>query len=89
MEIKSKKKNPAGAEQMQEHDLAGRAAAISFNGENVGQAAAERCRSLTCTKFLCTDCRYFSTSMQTCPWLSITIVFKIHALTCEAVSVAG
>ncbi len=40
MELKTK--SAAGAPALEESDVAGRAAALSFNGENVGRNAAER-----------------------------------------------
>jgi hypothetical protein len=36
------KKTAQGAPRLEETDVAGRAAALSFNGENVGKNAAER-----------------------------------------------
>lgn len=41
-----KKKTAQGAPKLEETDVAGRAAALSFNGENVGKNAAERCAEI-------------------------------------------
>jgi hypothetical protein len=42
MELKGAKQLAAEGPELDEHDLAGRAAALSFNGENVSEAARLR-----------------------------------------------
>lgn len=64
MEVKTT--STQGAPQLEETDVAGRAAALSFNGENVGKNAAKR--SANFTTMCCVSC----------PCQSAHLVTRVH-----------